>query len=201
MGVLTVQVDQARALLGQGGDCRHAAVQVSPGTTVSRHHPAHDHLPPICGPAAIDCLQRGRPQAALVSLQAQPHEPGLYNGFGRPGAHQHGVGPAAGEQLDGLDHQRLARPRLAGESGHSRPEHEAKVLDHPELAHPQFAQHGRTSAIREMELALQHLFELPVPEIHQQGIIFPHTADDLLARVHKAASSPVDDEVGPPRAL
>lgn len=148
MGVLAVQVYEGLPLCGQGRDRRHAAVHVGPGPAVHRHHPGHNDLP--LAPRLVPPIALRK---ALLHRR-QAYEPGIHDGLGRPGAYQRGVGPATGEQFDGFYHQGLARPGFPSQRRHPRPEHEAEVVDHPQLAHPQLAQHGPTLAISEMELAL-----------------------------------------------
>ncbi len=131
--MLTVQVDQALAPFGQSRDGRHTPVHVGPGTAVRRYDPGHDDLPVL--PVRPRSVPRRAFRRALVPGTAYPtletDEPGLHDGLDGPRAHQHGVGPAAGEQLDGFYHQCFARPRLAGERRHPGTEHEAEVVDHP----------------------------------------------------------------------
>ncbi len=96
VGVLAVEVDQLDAQLGHDPGGGQAAVDVGPAAPVAGHRPGHDHLAVAVDEAALD--------------------PGLVG----PGAHQRGVGPAADQQLDGVDHHRLAGAGLAGHGGHAR---------------------------------------------------------------------------------
>jgi hypothetical protein len=127
--VLPVEVDQAPARLGQGGGGGEAPVEVGAAAALPRDRPGQDQL--VCGTVG----RRG----------AVEHHPPLHPGLGRPGADHDGVGSAPHQQLDGVDHQRLARPRLAGHRGEAGPEDEVEVLDDPEVAHAQLAQHGHVT--------------------------------------------------------
>jgi hypothetical protein len=125
--VLTVQVDEQRPELGQLGGGRQPAVDVGPAAARARDRPRHDHF--------VGRVSR------LVGARA-PHETPLDPRLVRPGPHQHRVGPAADQQLDGVDHHRLARAGLARHHGHPPAEQQAQLGDHTEIADGQLYQHG-----------------------------------------------------------
>ena len=64
--------------------------------------------------------RRARPGAARPLVVARRRSGPRRIASSAAGPHEHGVGPAADEQLDGLDEQRLAGAGLAGERGHAR---------------------------------------------------------------------------------
>ena len=121
--VLPVDLDQRGGRLAQRGERRHAAVHPGPGSPFGRNGTGQDHF------------------AGGVTLPH--HETGLHESLRGSGAHHARIGPAAQDQLQGLDHQGLARTRLTGEGGHSGPEDQGQVLDHTQIAHVQIGQHDR----------------------------------------------------------
>ncbi len=74
-------------------------------------------------------------------LVAVEHEAALDDGLGGAVADHPGIGPAAHQQLDGLDDQRLARAGLAGDRGHPGLQHQRQLADDPEVADGQLVQH------------------------------------------------------------
>ena len=98
--VLTVEVDEGGATLGELGEGGQVAVDVAAGAPRGGHDPAqHD-------------------------LVVTGHEPALDHGLGGPGPHHAGVGPTAHQQLDGGDHEGLAGTGLPGHRGHAGAEHQ-----------------------------------------------------------------------------
>jgi hypothetical protein len=128
MGVLAVEVHEPIADLPKGRGGRHPAIYVRPRTTVSGHHTAQDHLPVTLGPPWNE-------------------EAPLDDGLGGTGSHEHGVGAAPEQQLDGLHDKSLAGAGLPSQGRHAGPEHEGQVLDHPQLRDPELAQHDAQSIV------------------------------------------------------
>ena len=62
-------------------------------------------------------------------------------------AHRLGIGALAGEQLQRLHEQRLARAGLTGERGEPRRQVEVQRVDDPEIANVELSQHGRSDRI------------------------------------------------------
>ena len=123
MLVLAVDLDQCRGRLAEGAQRRHATVDPGPGPPLGGNRTGEDHL------------------ALGVAL---PHdETRLDQGLRRAGPHQARIGPSAEDQLQRLDDQRLARPRLPRERGHAGTELEREVFDHAEVADVQVGQHRR----------------------------------------------------------
>ena len=117
--VLPVQIDELGAPVGERGDGRHPSVHIRAAAPLGRHGAGEDHL-----------------------LTAGGDEPALDPRLARAGAHQHAVGPAADEELDGLDDEGLARARLTGQGGQARPQDERQLLDHPQVSNGELGQHG-----------------------------------------------------------
>ncbi len=120
VGVLPVQVDQDPSELAELGHGGEAPVHVGPRPTLSGDHAAQDQL--------------------VLAV----HEAPLDDGLGRAGPHQRRLGPPAHQQLDGLDEERLAGARLAGQRAQPRPEEQAGPADHPEVLDDQLGQHQRS---------------------------------------------------------
>jgi hypothetical protein len=118
VGVLAVEVDQSAPRVGQRPDGGQAAVDVGPAAAAGGHHPAEHDL-------------------VVAHL-----EPALDHGFVSGGPHEHGIGPAPHQEVDGLDQEGLACAGLTREGGHPRPEHQLEPVDHPEVLDRQFSQHG-----------------------------------------------------------
>ena len=74
-------------------------------------------------------------------------------------AHERRIGPAAAQQVERVDDERLARAGLAGDHGHARAERQQQVGDDPEVLDAQLDQHRR-SPIRKVELGFEHLVEV-----------------------------------------
>ncbi|MDZ7733503.1 MAG: hypothetical protein U5R31_10750 [Acidimicrobiia bacterium] len=107
--MLAVQVDESPTDLGQGRGRRQPTVDVGTGPAVGGDDaPQHDLL------VAVD-------------------EAALHHRFRGTGPHHRRLGAPADEEVDGLDHHRLARARLAGERGHAGREHEGQLLDHAQV--------------------------------------------------------------------
>ena len=121
VGVLAVEVDEVPTRLLEGGEGRHLAVDLGTGATGTRDRAREDHLvfPLGGGESALD----GR----LV----------------RTTAHHRGVDAPADEELERLDDERLARAGLPGDCRHAGAEDDVHVLNDPQLADAQFAEHGR----------------------------------------------------------
>src|SRR4051812_20503944 len=112
-----MQVDEVGTTCCQLAGSRHASVDVGARPPAGRDDPRQHHL--------------------LVADDEPPFHPSFLGAL----THEHTVGPAADQQLDGLDEQRLAGTRLARERRHARREDKAQVVDHPEVPHRQLSQH------------------------------------------------------------
>ena len=120
MGVLTVQVHQPGAGVGQGRDRRHPPVDPGPRPSLGGHGAGQDHLLLVIG-----------------------HEPSLDEGLVGAGADEDGVGAAPHQQLEGLHQQRLAGTGLPRERRHAGGQLERHLLDDAEVPHPQLDEHDR----------------------------------------------------------
>ena len=118
--VLAVQVDEAPPVLGQLRHGREPAVDVAARPAVGGH----------------DAGQRRPPRR-------RRHEAAFDARFGGALAHQLRVGPAAAQQLERVDEQRLARAGLAGDRGEPGPERHAQLGDDAEVLDAQLRQHRR----------------------------------------------------------
>ena len=117
VGMLAMQVDEPAAQLAEGTDSGEMPVDVSPGPAVCGNDAADHHLVVTGDESALDL------------------------GLLRSGPHQRRVGPASGEQVDGPDHQRLARARLTGDGSHAAVQDKRQLTDHAKVANSQFGQH------------------------------------------------------------
>ena len=117
--VLSVQVDQVAAELGELARGRQPPVDVGTAAALTRDHPREDGL----------------------GSGLRVHEATLDARLGGAVPHERGVGPATDQQLDRLDDERLARTGLAGDGGEAGPEHEVQVGDDPEIDDVQLDQH------------------------------------------------------------
>jgi hypothetical protein len=119
--VLAVQVHQGGAEHGQLARGRQPAVDVGPAAAGAGDG-ARQH--DLAGLTAVGRILR--PQEAAL-------DPRLLGA----GAHEHRVGPAAHQQLDGVHDHGLTRTRLACDGGHARADHEAQLGDDSQVAHGQ----------------------------------------------------------------
>ena len=119
VGVLAVEVDQLLPRLAQGRGGGQPAVDVGPAPPVGGDDPAEDDLLVVPGEATLD------------------------DGLVAGGADQDGIGPAADQQLHGLDQQGLARAGLPRQGGHARAQHELEAVDDAEVLDGQLDQHQR----------------------------------------------------------
>ena len=119
VGVLAVEVDQARRRLGERRDRREPAVHVGARPPVAGDDPAEHQL-----------------------VAGGGDEPTVDARFVGPVAHHGRVGPPADEQFDRLDEHRLARPGLAGHHGQPVAEDQLEPLDHAEVLDVQLSQHS-----------------------------------------------------------
>ena len=69
-------------------------------------------------------------------------EGGVYLGHFAAGAHGLGGGAFAQQQPHGVDNDRLARPRLAGEDVQPWAERQMKLIDDRKIANAQFGEHS-----------------------------------------------------------
>jgi len=148
VSMLAVQVDQVPPRVGERAHGGQVTVDVGPRPSLDRYHPPHHDLSVAGCEAALD----------------------LGLGCARP--NQRGVGAAAGEQVEGADHQSLARARLAGDSSHSPAEHGGDLVDHAEVAYHQLNQHRHS----------------PAPQASDRPAKAPSRAMSLSG--HRAAASP-----------
>ena len=115
LGRFQAQIDQAPEGAGPGQrqgvvlpDDLHPAVELF-GQRPGRNHPAVD-----VGPAAAGVDAPGGHH-----LPAVQDEPSLHRRFGAAGADEAGPGGGAGEQPEGAQQQRLARPGLSADHHHA----------------------------------------------------------------------------------
>ena len=87
-------------------------------------------------------------------------EAALDHRLGGAGSHHGGVGPAAEEQLEGLDDEGLAGAGLAGERRHAGADHEVEVRDDTEVPHSQLDKHRLRSAVGQAETVPQRRVEV-----------------------------------------
>ncbi len=137
--------------------CRSTSAR--PARRARRRSPAARRRRPGSRPS------RGHDPASTISSPVSAsHEATLDARLVGAGAHEAGVGPAADQQLDGLDQQRLAGAGLARERGQARAEHQGQLA----RSTPRFATCSSTSIralpIGQAELGLQDLVEVAWPE-------------------------------------
>ena len=134
----------SRRRLAQGAHRGHAPVDPGPRAALGRDGAGQDDL--------ASASAASPPTASGVG-----HETRLDQGLRRAGPHHPHVGPAPEDELERLDHQRLAGARLAGQRRHARAERECEVLDHAEIPDAQLAQHvghgrGRSASRRKRRM-------------------------------------------------
>ena len=110
--VLAVQLDQPGGRLGQCAEGHHAAVDPGLRPALAGDGAGQEDLV-----VSVDVAEASLDQCLLGA-----------------GPHDRRVGPAAEQQAEGADQQRLARPGLAGQRGHAGPEADGDLVDHPEVA-------------------------------------------------------------------
>ena len=125
VGVLTVQIHQPDADVGQGADGCQAAVQVGTRTSVRRDHPRQHVL------------------FVLTSIDAGYHEATLHPRLGRAWTNDGGVGAPSDKKVDGLHKHGLAGAGFTSEGGEPHAEHEVQPGDHAQIFDVQFREHQR----------------------------------------------------------
>ena len=120
VSVLPIEVDEVTPGLLEGGEWRQPSVDGGTGATRARNGPRQDDLGVAGDEATLD------------------------RRLDSPAAHDRGVGPSPDEQFERLDDERLAGPGLARDRRQPGTEDDVDVLDHPQLADSQFAEHGRS---------------------------------------------------------
>ena len=137
MGVLAVQVDQARADIGQRAGCRHPAVEVRTRPTVRRHDPSEHDLRHV-----LPRRRASRRPLRRCVLRLRHREAPLHNGLPRSSTDAHPLSAPAHKELDRVDDEGLAGAGLARYGRHAGAEDEREILYHPQFPHPELAQHG-----------------------------------------------------------
>ena len=126
---------RARRAAGDG-----LAVEERPGAPFGRHPLSHDDLRLVVG----QIPQAGR---RVIGVEVVPESVGeaerrLHQRVPGTRSHRARIGLAADEQRQGLRHDRLPRPGLAGDGGEPRRRFELGTIDHHETADLEPADHG-----------------------------------------------------------
>ncbi len=137
--VLTVEIDETRAELGELARGREATVDVRATAALARDHPRDHRL------------------VARIGVD----ETTLHARFESAVADKSGVGASADEQLERLHDERLARTGLSGDGGEAGAEQQLEVGDDAEVDDVQLGKHpGPDLSIGKAELGLQDLVEV-----------------------------------------
>lgn len=175
VGVLTVQIHQARPERLERGGCRHAPVDVGPGPAIGRNLPPDDDL-----------------RLVARQLACQDDEATLYDGTFGAVTDERRAGPAPDEQLERLHHEGLARTRLARERRHGGAEVQVQVLDDPEVADLDLRQHRPQRS--ESEKRDRRTAEVAAAEGDEARIHLARATHDGISLAQSEAARAVYDE-------
>ncbi len=136
--MLAVNLDQGGADLAQGRDPCGLVVDIGPAAAVGVQHAAQDQVL-----ARLDLESLFGDQGQQVGIVRGAEDGGGHGLFG-PVAHQAGVAAPAQGQTQGVQNDRLARPRLARQHGQAGLDVEIQHVDQDDVADGKGGQHGRT---------------------------------------------------------
>ena len=119
MLVLTMEFDQTCSSVSQRTDRHHAPIDPRPRSTLHGHRTGQDDL--------------------VITIDGT--EPSFHYCFARPRTDHRRIRSSAEEQTQSADEQRLAGPGLPSKRRRSRCQHQRRVVDHAEVANPEFNEH------------------------------------------------------------
>jgi hypothetical protein len=135
--VLAVDLDQRLAELLEESERGVRVVQEHPAATAPHELAPHDELAVLEGDPVV--LEQRDDRALPGRVEDGFDRGGL--GAGADGLGR--LGPLAEQKRQGVDRDRLPRPRLAGEYVQARPEGDGQRLDDGEVTDPELSEHSQ----------------------------------------------------------